>query len=174
MNEIWQILLHTPWWVFLIFVYLLRVGINATKPRIISLNKILILPAIFLFISINSFITTFQISTLLLSTYSLSLLIGIGGGWLLVRNLNLKFDQQNNLIKVPGSFTTLILTLIIFSTKYYFGYSIATNPSVTEKIHFTLLQLVVSGICTGLFIGRALCYLSRKSRATHQNLAKMK
>jgi len=170
MDSIWQILTHTPWWVFVLFFYLLKVGIDATKPRVVSMKKLFILPAVFLAISINSLISSFSIGLLTLAVYATSLAIGIIGGWALVRNLNLHFDHKHHLVKMPGSFVPLILVLTIFSTKYYLGYLIATHPEIVQKVEFTLFQLAVSGLCTGLFLGRLGGYLLRKSQSCHENL----
>ena len=104
---IWEALIHTPWWVYLLFLYLLKVGFDATKTRVVSLKKLFILPSIFLTISINSLITSFRLSPSTIGVYLFSLLFGIGGGWLLVRNVNLKFDLQRVLIQLPGNWTTL-------------------------------------------------------------------
>ena len=167
---IWEALIHTPWWVYLLFLYLLKVGFDATKTRVVSLKKLFILPSIFLAISINSLITSFRLSPSTIGVYLFSLLFGIGGGWLLVRNVNLKFDLQRVLIQLPGNWTTLILIMVIFSTKYYFGYSLAVDPMMAEDTSFELLMLSLSGVCTGLFLGRLTCYFFWKRSASHYEL----
>ena len=39
-------IIGTPWWVWIILVYLLFVGIKALKPRIVYLPKLFIIPAV--------------------------------------------------------------------------------------------------------------------------------
>lgn len=171
MNTIWQALTSTPWWVFLIFFYLMKVGYDATKTNIVSLKRLFILPSVLLVMSIKTLITSVPPYSFHLSFYFFSLLCGIIGGWMLVKNLDLQFDKRNGLVKLPGSWTTLILILIIFSAKYYFGYSLATNPDKAQDITFKVLMLSVSGVCTGLFLGRLFCYLLRKRVASHNELS---
>ncbi len=104
MNVIWQALTHTSWWVFALFFYLLKIGVDTIKPRVINIKKLFILPGIFLAISINSLLFSFPITFLTLAIYVIALITGIVGGWILVRNLKLSFDHNYHLVKVPGSF----------------------------------------------------------------------
>lgn len=170
MMYIWEVLTHTPWWVFVLFFYLLKVGIDATKPRTVILKKLFILPSIFLGISINTLFKSFDLSFSTLGMYLSSLILGIMIGLLLIKNLQIKFDRDHNLIRLPGTFSTLILILITFSTKYYFGYLLSTAPSIAKNPLFIISQLGMSGVCSGLFIGRLICFLFRKSYAIHEPL----
>lgn len=171
MNMLWSALVHTPWWVYALLIYLITVGVYASKTRVVSLKKLFVLPAIFLAMSVNTFISSVQIHFLTISAYLLSLLLGIGGGWMLVQQQDLKIDKQRDLIQIPGSWVTLVLTLIIFAAKYYFGYALATDPEKAHDTFFEIMMLGVSGICTGLFMGRLGCYLVRRNRDPHHDLA---
>jgi hypothetical protein len=42
------ILLHTPWWVFVVFALLLALGIQALRPRVVSAWRLLVTPGIFI------------------------------------------------------------------------------------------------------------------------------
>jgi hypothetical protein len=174
MNLIWDALTHTPWWVYLLFFYLLKIGYDATKSQIVSFKKLYILPLVFLALSINTLLTSFQISPTTLLVYLLSLLSGSGIGWLLVRNSDLKFDHKNGLVRVPGTWVTLILIMMIFFTKYFFSYSLSVDPTLAEDTNFEFLMLSVSGVCTGLFVGRLGGYLYQKQHSTHCELDSVK
>src|SRR5579863_140752 len=43
-----NILLHTPWWVFAVFASLLALGLQALRPRVVALWRLLLTPAIFI------------------------------------------------------------------------------------------------------------------------------
>jgi len=171
MNALVDALTHMPWWVYLLFIYLLKLGFNASKPTVISMKKLVILPAIFLFVSLDTLITSVQLSPLTIGTYLLSIVLGAILGWILVRHLVLQFDKKKWLIKLPGTWTTLILILIILSTKYYFGYALASDPTRAHDTIFELSSLAVSGLCTGLLLGRLLCYYIRMKNAPHEDLS---
>lgn len=171
MSTIWETLRHTPWWAYLLFFYLLKRGYDATKTRVFAFKKLFILPSLFLAISINTLLTSFRLTPLTTTTYLITFILGTVGGWLLVRNVDLQFDHKQHLVKLPGTWTTLILISVIFSTKYYFGYSLTINPTLAQDTHFELMMLSVSGFCTGLFLGRLAGYLIRRKNASHCDLS---
>lgn len=170
MNTVYQALVHTPWWVYALFFYLLKVGLDATKPHTTSIRALFIFPSTLLLLSLNSLIRSIQSSSLSFFLYTTTLIIGMAAGWALVKNKNLQFDHKKGIIRLPGTWVTLSIILIIFTTKYYFGYSLATNPSLIENPQFEFSMLGTSGTCTGMLIGRLLCYLYRKKTAPHFDL----
>ena len=172
MEIIWQTAIHTPWWVYLLFAYLIKVGIQASKMRVVSLKKLFIIPAIFTFMSVHTLIASFNVSAFTISAWSGAILIGMMLGWLQIYRFRLKVDTQHTLIQVPGTWSTLIIIIIIVTTKYYFGYELAVDPKLAEQTWFEFSMLGVSGICTGLFIGRLICYIYRLKTSVSIHLTK--
>ncbi len=111
--------------------------------------------------SVHTLIFAFGINALSISWWSSAIVIGAVLGWLQIFYRQLRVDREHKLIKVPGSWSTLILIFIIFGTKYYFGYQLSSDPQLVYQTNFEISMLAVSGICTGLFVGRLLCYLYR-------------
>lgn len=161
MNSIQQIIIGTPWWVYALFIYLIWIGIIASKTRVVSLKKLFIVPIIFGFISIHTLVTSFQMSALTITTWSGAIVLGTLLGWIQIHRYTLKIDKIHHLVQVPGTWSTLIFILIIFATKYYFGYELAVDPKLAEQSLFEFSMLAISGVFTGLFIGRLICYLYR-------------
>ena len=124
-KNIWEALVNTPWWVYVIFVYVLIFGIRATKTRIVSLSRMFIIPIILIALSINELLTTVQPVWYNFFIWVIAILIGIYLGWLQIYHFKILIDRKKHLIQTPGTWTTLILLLIIFSTKYYFGYQLS-------------------------------------------------
>src|SRR2546421_8115697 len=48
MKFAWQILIHTPIWVFPLFAYLVWLGVKAMRPRTVTIWRSLIVPAVFI------------------------------------------------------------------------------------------------------------------------------
>lgn len=161
MNGIWQTLVHTPWWVYLLLIFLIRVGIRASKTHVVSLKKLFIVPIIFTFMSIHTLFTSFTVGALTITTWAVAILIGMALGWIQVHRYSLQVDMKNLLIQVPGTWSTLIIILIIFIAKYYFSYELSVDPQLAQQTIFEICALAISGIFTGLFIGRLICYLYR-------------
>jgi hypothetical protein len=175
METIYQTLLHTPAWVYLLFAYLMWRGINALQTQVRALKKLFILPIIFVIMSIHTLISEISISGLAVITWTAAIGCGIGLGWLQIVRLTLAVDREHCLIRIPGSWFTLLIILVIFVTKYYFNFKIAVDGTALKHAGFIMSFLFVSGISTGLFVGRLSCYLSRFYRATESvNLSAFK
>jgi hypothetical protein len=158
MDTLWIALKTTPLWVYVLFFYLLFIGMKATKTNSVPMGKLAVLPIIFFVLSIHTLIAQLQVNLVTVSAYILSIGLGTWGGWLLVRNIAIGYDKTTKLLTLPGSWVTPVLILLIFFSKYYFGFELSMYPSKAESTEFDLAFLGVSGVCTGLFIGRLLGY----------------
>lgn len=160
MEVVWQTAIHTPWWVYLLLIYLITAGLKATKPRVIPFWQVFALPIIFLAISIQSLMTLENIEYISIGSWIAAMSVGSLFGWWQVKRLDIKIDKKSSLIHIPGSWDTLIVILIIFIGKYYFGYEKAVNPLLLAQLKFKISMLVLSGVCTGLLLGRLFGYMS--------------
>ena len=172
MNSIWQTLINTPWWVYLLLAYLIKVGIQASKTRTVELKKLFIIPTVFTLISIHTLLYSFAIDALTILTWFAAILTGMVLGWIQIYQYKLKIDKKNGLIQIPGTWSTLIIIMIIFITKYYFGYELAIDPALAQQSTFEMSALLISGICTGFFIGRLICYFYRFQTSRSEDLTK--
>jgi predicted Na+-dependent transporter len=161
MEQLTQALTQTPLWVYVIFAYCLFVGYKGTQGGVVPFGKMLAIPIIFTVMSIESLYNHFTIDGMVILTYIIALIVGVGLGQLFASMVGLEVDQKKWLLKFPGSYSTLILILLIFSTKYYFGYELGSDPSLAHNSHFEYTMLSVSALITGIFMGRALYYFLR-------------
>lgn len=171
MVQIWQTVIHTPWWVYIVLGYLIAVGLKASKVRIIPLWKIFVLPIIFLSMSAQTLADMETIEYLNMVSWLAAMLAGSLIGWWQVKRLDIKIDKRHSLIQIPGSWDTLIVVLIIFIAKYYFGYEKAINPVFTTQLEFKVGMLLLAGVCTGLFLGRLFSYLRLYKNTVEVDLA---
>lgn len=170
MGNLSQFFTQTSLWVYILFFYLLFIGIKSLKTRVVSLTRLFFLPIIFFFMSLYNLLTSFELTLGLVIIYIVSLTLGSWFGWLFAQNKVLAFDKKHHLIKLQGSATTLILILLIFSIKYYFGYALAVDPTKVHNVTFSSLMILSSGMVTGIFIGRSFLYLHKRSKAPHTDL----
>lgn len=160
-TDLYDFFRGTPWWVYALLVYLLWVGIRAARPRVVALKKLLILPIIFTLLSLHTLLTSVVLSPLTIGAWAVALLVGGAIGYAQISRQTLQVDRARGLLRVPGSWSVLVLIVIIFASKYYFGYSLSIDPQRAHHWPFALSLLAVSGICTGLLIGRFTCYRQR-------------
>ncbi|MBV53415.1 MAG: hypothetical protein CL816_05030 [Coxiellaceae bacterium] len=152
---------NTPWWVYILLAYCVFVGVKAAKGGVMPYTKVIIIPIIFTYLSLDALLSNFSLDVFVISVFFVSLLFGILSGLLQALKQNIEVDRSRLLIKVSGTWSTLVIILIIFFTKYYFGYQSAVDPELLENTHFEFAMLFVSGVTAGLFIGR-LAYYTRR------------
>src|SRR3989338_1808009 len=97
-SAIWQTLVQTPWWVYVILIYVLWIGVKALKPRVVSLKRLVIVPIVFLILSFHS-LCQVGLHPLNLISYLIALIIGAGVGFWLVSRMTLSVDSKHGLIK---------------------------------------------------------------------------
>ncbi len=102
--------------------------------------------------------TAFHVTAEVIAIWLFSIALGSVFGWLLIHKYEFKVDRKKLLICLPGSWLSLILILAIFVFKYYFSYQIGSDPALENQAGFEFSMLGITGVCTGLFVGRLLCY----------------
>ncbi|ODN41769.1 DUF6622 family protein [Piscirickettsia litoralis] len=155
METVVQAISHTPWWVFVLFVILVRRGIKALKPSTASLKGLMLLPLVFLAFSVH---TLFLSTQPIFETLGLWLIGGCVGGaiaYMVTPLERVSVDLKNKTLNLPGSAYVLIMVLCAFVVKYALGYQLAAHPEIIHNIGFTVVLLATAGLFTGLSVGRA-------------------
>lgn len=155
-----EMIKNTPFWVFVIFAYLIWIGLKDTKPQTNALPIFFIAPIILITLNI------LQINADELLCYLGYLIIGIVVGIALTSSTDFIINIRNASISTPGTWQTLILFISVFVVRYYFGYQEAVLPTFKEDLG--QLQIATSAIISGIFLGKALLYtykymISKKS-----------
>lgn len=148
-----QIIKGTPYWVWLLLVYLIFVGIEALKDRKVTLFRLAIMPMIFI---IWSLLSLYNKTIFALVVYPVNWVAGAILGFLFMQKLNIKVDKTSRLISVPGSMVPIILSCSFFLVKYFLGVAYALNPILKINIVVTGFDAGLSGIFSGFSFGRFL------------------
>ncbi len=164
-----EILMGTPWWVYLLLIYLVFRGVKALKPQIVSVKKIFILPLIFCILSLYRLISTYQGFRDLI-VWLFFIIIGYIVGWGLAHSLRIRIDRRKLLLRMPGSPIILVLVLLVFATRYFFGAYSAMHPDAKDNFLFHSANLLSSGFITGIFLGRFFAILKKAGKAKHTKL----
>lgn len=152
----WEAIANTPWWVYALLIYLIRLGLLATKPRIVTLNKLSLLPTIFVFFSLFTMYSTAQLNFTNFSFWVLALLLGGLFGWLHFVALKIRAIENQSKIHLPGTWSFLFFILVIFSAQYYLHYESNIDPTFFTRPHILNWLFVGYGFLSGLFLGRIL------------------
>lgn len=154
MDYVGRILGGTPWWVWVLFAFLLSRGIRAMRPATGPLWRFAIIPAVFLVWGIATLLDAFGATGTVAAAYLVALAAGAAAGWAWMAPAWLRADRRHGLVAVPGGPTTLVLILVIFVLKYTFGVWQGMDPAVVGQTWFLLADCALSGLVAGLFLGR--------------------
>ncbi len=124
MNEVGEIILGTPWWVWILFAYLIFVGVRAIRARVVYLPKLFIIPAILLYLKKDVILSPY---------FAVFGVVGLYTGFVIAKKINLKPISGELSIELPGTYSTLLLLLGFFLIKYFFGYLHYTNTEIADK-----------------------------------------
>ncbi|MFD9900943.1 DUF6622 family protein [Mesorhizobium sp. NPDC059054] len=150
-----EILKNTPQWVYVVFTVVLYLGLASCFEGKASVRGIFILPAVFLLSSVYglvtrenlgalttiAWVTGFGITAVVL--YRVTLVTGTG-----IRR------EQDHLI-IPGDVSVLIVSMVFFSIKFWFGYKSAVDTDWSRQVSFQAIDSLTSGIVAGFFAGRS-------------------
>jgi hypothetical protein len=153
-NSIWEMIAGTPWWVFALFAYLVKIGYSATKPSIVEFKKLWMLPTALIILSVIGIDTIAHGAPKNLLAATGAALLGIPLGWLHYKSLKIKAVQDKKQLYIPGTWSVLVIILAIFAVKYYCNYQLEVNPEIFLRPQNALTILTVYGLFIGLFIGR--------------------
>jgi len=154
MKFAYQVLIHTPVWVFALLAFLVWQGIKATRPRTVTIWRSLIVPAVFIVWGLSRLVSRQDYAGLLaawLGAAALLLLVGL----LTARPFEL--DHTTGEIKRPGSWVPLIRNVTVFALQYIVAVIAAIDPH--DATTAAIVGRAISGATTGYFLGRTVALL---------------
>lgn len=165
MRIIMPMLLGTPWWVYLLWGYVLYVGAQASKTRIVPLWQLFVMPSIFALWYIANIYHASNLAFFCSFIWAGTTMIGIVSGILLGMQRTVKADHKNHLVKLSGTWSLLVILLIIFSIKYYFGYACAASPTEELCLIYKMQSLLFSTYTSNLFLAHTLTIVYKYHKA---------
>lgn len=164
-----KILTAIPWFVWPLLGYVILRGVKALQSQVLPIKKLVIVPLVFLYIGINGLMDQ-NLPLACIAIWCTLFAIAAYVIWLRMQPLKIICDRQKWLIEVPGNWTTLILLLSIFISRFTFGYLAATHPELKSFLFFNLTNLSISGIVCGISIGRLIALLMKFFKSAHVDL----
>lgn len=154
-----QVLLHTPTWVYGLFVFLLLLGLFLSRERTVGMSRAFIL-------SCGMFGWTL-VSTLLmfegrpLAVFCWAVALGM------VRLYNLRLALPRGVAYLPetrrfhfsGGYSILALIMAVFFVRYAVAAATAIHPELKHDAAFMVVTSAVFGLFSGIFFVRAMSML---------------
>ena len=164
MDMLLQLLVRTPLWVWVLLVFLFWRGIKGLKPAETSLAKLAIIPVIFAAWGVYGIAVHYGVSVASLVPSLVGIVAGMSFGWWLLRHLRISVDPATGRLHRPADRTLLPLLMVTFVVKYGFEATLAVNPAMAQDSSFRIAHLLLSGVFTGIFIGKFLRYARARSQ----------
>jgi len=153
---LYQIIIHTPVWVFAVFAALLWLGLSQRLARTASLQRATLLPLAMLGLSGWGVLSAFGASAPdLLSWLAAGALLAFGVSRIPLHGQT-RYDPASRSFHLPGSYVPLVLMMGIFMTKYAVGATLAVHPELARNAMFAVAVCTLYGAFSGVFAGRAL------------------
>jgi hypothetical protein len=169
-DELVYLILYTPWWVYFIFIYCIIMGWKARKARVVSFYRLFLIPLFIAIWTLHGYFVHYILFFPHLLAWFASLTGGAAVGWWAYRHKSIQADKVKKLIKLPGSWSTLFVILLIFFTRYYFQFVHAIDPLSGLKPAIVYTDLTLTSFLLGIILGRGLYYSHAYRKAPHTDL----
>jgi hypothetical protein len=159
----YQILIHTPLWVWILLAYLIWQGIQSMQPRKVPIWRALILPVVFIVWGLSRLGFGHEAGQWPLVAWIGAALVLLPVGVLTPRPFDV--DHKTGEIIRPGSVFGLIRNLVVFALQY--TVSVISAIDAGDRVLATIVGRAISGATAGYFIGSAIALLLayRRKRA---------
>ncbi len=164
-----ELITKTPVFVWPVWVFLLFMGIRARKLSTVPLKLFVIMPTIFCTWAIYAILMRYGINFVPLFLWTISKLIGVWIGYLIVSRFSMRFDKINKKVEVPGSCMILVLSMSIFALRYFLGMTTAIRPDLAQSWLLLIPELLAT-LLTGMFAGRSICCFKKYRDSLHITL----
>ena len=162
---VWQVITHTPTWVWILLVVLIVLGLRNSKEREVNVSRMLLAPLIFMVWGIWT-ITSFPQTGAALTSYIIFIIPGLWIGYFLNRNFQGMYIK-GSVMFFKQSLLPVIIVLINFVVKYTLNVSLIFN----NNNFFHVVYAAANGLTVGLFFGGIIYTLLMKSRLSNSSIS---
>ena len=159
-----QIISHTPTYVWAILAFLVYRGVTALSDRETSLRNLFIIPAVMLYLSLDSMARKFGLHDAVLGLWALGAVASTVLTYRLVQG-PVSINRSAGTLVQRGSWAPLVLMLAIFCSKYAIAVVFAMQPALSDNALVVGAVCLMFGLFNGVFLGRLLRNLSAWQRA---------
>lgn len=162
--------LNIPIYVYILFVVLIYIGYKRCFYRVIKVQRLGLLPGIFIFLSMYTMYQLFYVNLLTLGFLGFGGVIGIALGFNYVEKVKVHADHLEKLIAIPGDWTNMLLILGIFAFEFFLHYAVEASLSISKTFLFEPIAVTILGLIAGMAVGRNVSYFLKYRKSLHESL----
>ena len=150
---LYQILSHTPIYVWAILAFLVYRGLVALRARDITVRKLFAIPLVMLVLSLQDIALKFGLGASVLAAWGGAMAVGAllvwtwGGG-------RISAGPTPGSLRIAGSRAPLVMMLAVFVLKYALSVTLVVQPQVLHEGAFVFAACGLLGLFNGYFAGR--------------------
>lgn len=156
-----QILIHTPLWVYGLFVALVIFGLQQTRSRNVHAVLAYFLPLGMIALSLAGIHSSFGMKPAPIALWAVGLLMVAAIGFRYFRDRRVTFIRSSRSFFIPGSWTPFLVIMAIFFTKYVFAVMQALDAGMVTTTAFVAALSLAYGGFSGYFASRAVNLVSK-------------
>ena len=150
---------HTPAWVWVLFIFLISRGIKARRPATVTLERLAIIPAIFLIWDIYDLVVYRTLTPGTVALWTAGILAGAALGYFLIKQAVITRAVAPRSLYRQADYTALPFMMLAFGVKYVLGVMSAVSPQTMQQPAMSALAIVSGGAFAGVFLGKFARYI---------------
>ncbi len=166
MTFLFEVVRHTPPWVFLLLAYIVWMGVRGLGERTLPLVRVAIVPVVFILMGVSGALARRQPWAVAVPAWTIGALVGAVPG-ALTSPRHIVYDRLARRVRFRGSPFPLIRNLVVFSSQYVLAVVAARGGAAGVAVW----AIAVSGVSAGYFIGWSGAFLMRLRGAPAAALA---
>jgi hypothetical protein len=151
-----EIVRHTPYWVWIVLAVMLRRGYVLTRPQEVPQARVALLPAVLSMLSLGGVLSSFGARPDALLCWAAGMVLAAYETQRRGAPQGVRYLPERQSFTMPGSWTPLLLIVLVFTVKYTVGVQLALHEGLRHSGWFTIGASSGYGTLSGLFLGRAL------------------
>ncbi len=162
MPSLFQIVVHTPWWVWPLLVLTLALGAYGLRRRVVNPWRLAALPVVGLSMSVVGMAQSAK-PALAAAGWGLGLLAALPLGCVIGRQRDVR-PVPDGRLEIAGGWFMLLFGVSIFLTRYALGILFGVMPRLTAEPLWIALSGGVGGVVAGIGLGWLAGLLLRRRR----------
>jgi hypothetical protein len=149
---VFEILRHTPVWVYALFAYLVWMGLKRLQPSVRDARRVYVVPAVFIVWGLSGLAQHADAIPHAGWNWLVGAVLGAALGAMLHQRMQV--DRLHRRVLQPASVVPLLRNLAIFGSHYLLNVAAAIHPR--DSAAYLGWDVIVSGLSAGYFIGWAI------------------
>ncbi len=146
------ILSHTPFWVWVVLIGLLYLGLRGARERTVGLAGFVVFPLLLVLLSLYNLAGT-HFAMIIVAGLGVGGLFGLAAGIGLERPFP-PTSLGNGRLRLKGEWTGLVTVLVVFLTRYVTGIVNAVDPVLAQSDGFELTTASISAFFAVMLVSR--------------------